>query len=129
MSGPEYAYFYVTGPGTHELVTDILDLAPTAARNVGEVDPSTGRLCRFMRWELHSGLEHSAPLIQHIDALFLYLGPRANELRSLWLEYDLTLQAVGYYSGSHGLHLSREHVRKAAALGVALDLDLYTTDA
>jgi hypothetical protein len=79
-----------------------------------------------MFWQLKSGLDDTVALEQHVESLLLTLGTRAQALRDLWVDYDLTIQCVGYYPGSgHGAHLDREVVRRAAQLGLAFDLDFY----
>jgi predicted P-loop ATPase/GTPase len=79
-----------------------------------------------MFWQLKSGLEDTAALEQHIESLLITLGTKAQALRELWVDYDLTIQCVGYYPGSgHGANLNREVVRRAAQLGLAVDLDFY----
>lgn len=125
----QYAYFHISGPGTHEKITELLDLKPSEAWNIGDINPRNGKARKFMSWRLGSGLDDRQPLDEHIESLFGYLGIRSEALRKLWLDYDLTLQCVGYFAPSgHGVHLSREQVRQAAKLGVAFDLDFYYVD-
>jgi hypothetical protein len=125
----EFAYFHVTGPGTHEDVTALLGLRPSEAWNVGDTNPRNGMLRKSMSWRMSSGLDDTSPLTEHIAALLLWLLPKASDLRQLWVEHDLTLQCVGYFPPSgHGMHFDREQVRKAAQLGLALDLDFYYVD-
>lgn len=84
-----------------------------------------------MSWRLCSGLDDMRPLDEHIKHLFLLLKMKnkAEKLRQLWVEYDLTLQCVGYFAPSgHGVHFSRETIRQAAQLGLAFDLDFYYMD-
>jgi len=82
-----------------------------------------------MAWRLDSGLDDTQPLALHIDALLLIVGAREEDLRDLWLDYDLTIQCVGYYPASgHGVHFDREVVRRAARLGLAFDCDFYYLD-
>ena len=128
MTDRELAYFSVTGPGRHEDITQRLELKPSAAWNSGELN-ARGQPRHEMTWRLDSGLEESEPMERHIDTLLLYLAPRSGSLRELWLDYTLTLQCVGRYSSSHGVHLDRERVRQLAALGIAVDLDLYVVPA
>ena len=124
----EYAYFCVTGPGTHQEVTERLGLHPSEAWNVGDEGPK-GRARLFMSWRLSSGLDDTEPLDRHIQNLLLLLGRRAEALRTLWVDYDLTLQCVGYSPPSgHGAHFDREQIRQAAQLGLAIDLDFYYVD-
>lgn len=122
----EYAYFHISGPGTHEEITALLGLKPSEAWNVGDINPRNGQPRKSMSWRMSSGLDDKHPLDEHVRSLFLYLSTRANALRKLWVEHDLTLQCVGYFAPSaHGFHFTREQVRQAAQLGVALDLDFY----
>ena len=122
MSSPplttrEYAYFHITGPGTHQQVTERLGLEPSEAWNIGDEGPR-GQARRFMSWRLSSGLDDKEPLERHIQSLLLLLGRKAEALRTLWIEYDLTLQCVGYFPASgHGVHFDREQLRQAAQLG------------
>src|SRR5437870_10942160 len=104
----EYAYFKVAGPGTHETVTQALGMTPSECGNVGDPYPRTGRPRRFMAWYLRSGLDDTEELSAHIDSLLLALGPRAEALRSLWVDYTLTMQCVGYFPETgHGAHFDR----------------------
>jgi len=129
LTDRQYAYFHISGPGTHEEITAILGFKPSEAWNVGDINPENGKPRKFMSWRLSSGLDDKHPLDEHIKNLFLYLAIRAEALRKLWVEYDLTLQCVGYFAPSgHGLHFTREQVRQAAQLGIAFDLDFYYLD-
>ena len=125
----EYAYFHITGPGGHEQVTEILNIKPSEAWNVGDINPQSGRPCKFMSWSMSSGLDDKQPLEMHIQSLFIWLHPKADVLRQLWVEYDLTLQCVGYFPPSgHSMHFDREQIRQAAQLGLCFDLDFYYVD-
>ncbi len=63
------------------------------------------------------------------EPLFLSPHTKAEALRKLWVEFDLTLQCVGHFPPSgHGMHFSREQILQAAQLGLASDLDLYNQD-
>jgi hypothetical protein len=125
----EYAYLHITGPGTHEYITETLGIKPTEAWNVGDTNARNGKPRRLMSWRLSSGLDDTQPLAQHIANLFLLLNTRADSLRALWVDYELTLQCVGYFPASgHGVHFNRDQVRHAAQLGLAFDLDFYYVD-
>ena len=129
LTNREYAYFHITGPGTHERVTELMGMSPSEAWNAGDSNPQNGRLCKSMSWRLSSGLDDTHPLEEHIQSLFLYLQLKADILRQLWVEYDLTIQCVGYFPASgHGVHFDREQIRQAAQLGLAFDLDFYYVD-
>ena len=129
LTNREYAYFHVTGPGTHEQITAFLGLEPSEAWNVGDINPRNGKPRKFMSWRLSSGLDDTKSLEQHVQSLFLFLHPKSDALKPLWLDYELTLQCVGYFPPSgHGMHFNREQLRQAAQLGLAFDLDFYYVD-
>ena len=134
MSSPpltdrEYAYIVITGPGRHETITERLGLEPSEAWNVGDQNPNNGKICKTMQWRLKSGLDDTHRLNEHVESLLMCLGRKADALRELWLEYDVTLHCVGYYPPSgHGAHFNRDTIRRAASLGMALDLDFYYVD-
>lgn len=121
-----YAYIHITGPGTHENVTEVLGIKPSEAWNVGDINSRNGKARTWMSWRLSSGLDDTQALDQHIENLFLRLNTKANALRVLWIDYELTLQCVGYFPATgHGAHFNREQIRRAAQLGLAVDLDFY----
>ena len=129
LTNREYAYFHISGPGTHEAITERIGLNPSEAWNVGDINPRNGQPRKFMSWRLSSYRDDKQPLGEHIESLLLYLHPRADVLRALWVDYDLILVCVGYFPPSgHGMHFNREQVRQAAQLGLALDLDFYYVD-
>lgn len=129
LTNREYAYFHVSGPGTHEAITERIGIKPSEAWNVGDINPRNGQSRKFMSWRLSSYKDDTRPLSEHIESLLLYLHPRADALRALWVDYDLILVCVGYFPPSgHGMHFNREQVRQAAQLGLALDLDFYYVD-
>jgi hypothetical protein len=122
-----YAYVRITGRGRHEDITSILGMQPTEAWNVDDINSRHGRPRKFMAWEFRSGLDDTHELEEHIRALLLWFDVKAEDLRRLWVDYDITLQCVGYFPAScgSGVHFDREVVRRAAALGMAIDLDHY----
>lgn len=129
LTSREYAYFHVGGPGTHEQVTEILGIKPSEAWNVGDINSRNGKPWKSMSWRLSSHLEDTEPLEMHIKRLFFHLRPKADALRRLWVDYNLTLQCVGHFpSSGHGVHFDREQIRQAANLGLAFDLDFYYVD-
>ncbi len=125
----EHAYFKVTGPGAHEAITKLIGFKPSEAWNIGDISSRDGKPRKHMRWILSSDLDDTKPLREHIGTILLYLKPKTDTLRSLGLDYDLTLQCVGYFPASgHGAHFDREQIRQIAQLGLALDLDFYYVD-
>lgn len=130
LTSREYAYVHIHGPGTHETISEALGLQPHEAWNVGDINPRNGKPRNNMFWAFRSGLDDTHSVEEHIQSLFLTFHTRSERLRPLWLEYDITLQCVGYFPPSHGpgIHFNREVVRQAAQLGMAIDCDLYFVD-
>ena len=130
LTARRYAYICISGPGKHETITERLGLMPTYACNVGDINEKNGRPHKFMRWEFRSGLDDTHPLEQHIQQLLLWFNVKAEAVRGLWVEYDLTLQCVGHFPLSHGpgVHFNREVIRQAGQLGLAIDCDFYFTE-
>jgi hypothetical protein len=126
----EYAYVHISGPGTHEAISETLGLKPSEAWNIGDINPRNGRPRKDMHWGLGGSLDDTHPIEEHIQSLVLFFRPNSAALRSLWVEYDITLQCVGHYPLNHGpgIHLDREVVRQAAQLAMAIDCDMYWVD-
>jgi hypothetical protein len=128
LTNREYAYFHVTGPGHHEVITEKLSISPSEAWAEGDPRPRGG-LYQFMRWQLNSGHDDMEPLEKHIESLLAILSTRTQALRDLSADYDLTIQCVGYYPASgHGAHLRRDVIKAAAQLCLSFDLDFYYVD-
>lgn len=126
MTPRELAYVAISGPGQHEEVTKALRFKPSEAWNPGDIDPRNGKARTSMKWILRSGLDDKQRLEEHIRSLIVILGTRTDELRTLWVDFNIVLQCVAYLpSWTHGVHLDREVVRQAALLGCAIDFDLY----
>lgn len=136
MSSPplttrEFAYLAVIGDGAHQEVTEILGIEPSLAWNAGDPSERTGRIQKRMFWKKESGLDDKEELSKHIEAIFLIVGLRHKEIKELFFRgYDPYIQCVGYYPETgHGTHLSREIVRNAGQLNLAIDLDFYQVSA
>lgn len=132
MSSPplttrEYAYLAVIGDGTHEEVTEILRIEPSLAWNAGEPSERTGRIQKRMLWQRNSGLDDKEELSKHIEAIFFLLGQKHQEIKELFFRgFDPYIQCVGYYTeSSFGNHLSRDIIRQAGQLNLAIDINLH----
>ena len=128
LTNREYAYFKVVGLGNQEVITERLGWEPSNAWSVGDKKPRGG-VQQWMFWTLNSGHDDTKPLDTHIESLLLTLEMKAETIRQLSMDYELTIQCVGYYPASgHGANLNREVIRRAAQLGLAFDLDFYYID-
>ncbi|WP_425445621.1 DUF4279 domain-containing protein [Xanthomonas pisi] len=115
----------MVGGGRYEDVTQLLGIEPSVAHNPGDTN-KVGHAFKSMHWQLNSGFAEDRPLAEHIEALLAWLVPRAAALRELWLDSSLYFQCSVKCTHTFGLHLSREHIRQMAALGIGLDLDGYS---
>src|SRR5687767_1678855 len=102
LTSREFCYVFIPGPGSHEAVSERLGIAPSEAWNIGDISPRTGRPRKRMTWKLESGLDDSRPMSEHMASLLLALRPRTEEVRALWVDYELILQCVGYYPPTVG---------------------------
>ncbi len=126
LTNREYAYFRITGKGSHSKITKVLGLEPTNKWSEGDINPRNKFPRKFMNWNLESGLDDTHPIEEHIKKLFSVLEPLETLLLELGKEYELYIQCVGYFPASgHGIHIDREMIKKACMLGLAFDLDFY----
>lgn len=136
MSSPplttrEYAYLSITGIGTHQEITEVLGIEPSMAWNAGDINERNGKAQKSLHWKKSSGLDDRENLESHLDAIFFTLTNKHKAIQELFFKgYEPYIQCVGYYpDAGHGTHLSREIVRKAGQLNLAIDLDFYQVSA
>jgi len=110
-----------------QAVTKLLDIAPTDAWRVGDPVSDQPTMTRnHSRWTLASGCGLEAPVEDHLHALLTILEERRERIREVAQRYSVELQCAIYYEDdTAGIHLSEDVVRRVAALGLAIDLDLY----
>ena len=123
-----YAYFRIRADELPlDEISTQLGLQPTESWNRGEVGKYVP-ICKDSGWCLHSPLPPSTTdLLAHIEAVLDVLRPRAEVIRALSQRYATYLVCTGKYDDtvSPGLFLSRENIALIAALGLAIDADLY----
>ncbi|HZM85003.1 MAG TPA: DUF4279 domain-containing protein [Blastocatellia bacterium] len=121
-----YAYFAVVGSGMYAIVSERLGLGPSRAWNEGDPKPSGGTYS-FMRWCLETDIGHNRPVQEHLEVLLPILEDHAEAIRSLAPQYEAVIQCVGYFGEpSPGFHLDAPTIARIAALGLAVDFDLYS---
>jgi hypothetical protein len=113
-----------------QAVTKLMDIAPTEAWLVGDPFPNHSTATRnHSRWTLASGCSKEAPVEEHLGALLTILEQRCERVREAAQRYEVEIQCAIYYEDeTPGIHLSEEVIRRVAALGLAIDLDLYFVD-
>lgn len=121
-----YAYFVLFGDFDPEEITRRVGIVPTNTEHVGQVNRRSGRRAEYARWELRPNLASPADLEDHVTAVLAALSPAFEEFCQLGRKHEAVIQCVVYaYSSQAGQHFSRDHIRQAALLGAAIDLDLY----
>jgi hypothetical protein len=122
-----YAYFWAEGfPGTSAQVTALMGIEPSETRAAGDLSGS-GRVVQSNQWVLRSPLVRGDhPIQDYLEALLPLLESRSSAVRRLAEGCSIGINCVGYYYGANpGLHLSAQLIGRLAALGVAVDFDLY----
>jgi hypothetical protein len=121
-----YAYFAVIGEGPHSEIGARLRLEPSRAWSAGDPRPGGG-VYPATKWFLESGLDRTRPLEEHVSALLPILESKAEAIRAMSPQYEIILQCVGYFENpSPGFHLDAPTIQRIAALGLAIDFDLYS---
>lgn len=129
LTNREYAYFRVTGKGSHEKFSKIIGIEPTNQWSEGDINPRNSKPRKFMNWNLESGLDDTHGIEEHIEVLLSVLEPLKDTLSKLAEEYEFCIQCVGYFPASgHGIHLDKSTIKKAANLGLSVDYDFYYID-
>lgn len=130
LTSREYAYMRIVGDsGDHSTITTELGIDPTNAWNKGDPNPKNGRVRNFTSWQLESGLNDMHAIEEHLVELFRIFEPLSEKLLTLSQRFDIYIQCVGYFPASgHGIHIEKSHVKMAAAMGAAFDLDFYYVD-
>jgi len=125
----QYAYFTV---GTEvnafdpDEVTARLGLTPTKSWRAGEVNPVTGRECKFDRWSLYSRLAATAFLEEHLRDVLDQIEVRAEAVEAVSREFGASIALVAYYvAGFPGLHIDSDIVARLARFDLSVDCDFY----
>ena len=129
LTNREYAYFQVSGHGSHMSFTNEIGIDPTTCWSEGDINPRTQRPYKFMAWHLESGLDDTHSIEEHIARLFEKLIPLETKLNKLSNNYELCIQCVGYFpSVVHGIHIDKQMISVAHKLALTFDYDFYYID-
>ena len=110
------------------VVTSVLGIAPTTAWAKGDPLPRHPKARRtHSRWTLQSPLPLQAHVDDHIEALLSLLEPLTERIRDCAERFPTEFGCAIYYyqDFTPGIHFSEQAVQRTAALGLAIDLDLY----
>jgi uncharacterized protein DUF4279 len=116
-------------------VSEMLSLTPIVSWLKGESIQRTARKHKTNGWRLSSGLDNTAELDDHINALFAKIKPALSNFNNLPTSTEKEVSCVIYiYHKTNNtdeehrtppIHLEREHVEILNQMGAEFDLDLY----
>jgi hypothetical protein len=122
----QYAYLTVVGEFSPETITAQLGLQPSDVWMKGDLNEKTHLERKFSRWSLHSRLERSASLENHVRDVLEQVLPKAEQIRRIGTEYQVGVQLVGYfYTDYPGFCMDRGLISGLAHLNVGIDCDFY----
>jgi hypothetical protein len=122
----QYAYFTICGDFDPAEISALVGVVPTESWLKGDVSPSTHLERKFSRWSLHSRLERTRELEDHIGDVILQLCPRKLQFLEISLRYGGVMQLVAYFNTHYpGYHWERELVESLADYALSVDFDLY----
>ena len=121
----QFAYLAITGTGPLRVITEAMGIEPSSGHASADVNPKSGRQWGLTYWQLGSHIGDDRPLVEHIEALLLWLSRRQGAVNQLAADFDLTIQCVCHADNTFGFHLNREIIRQLGQLHVALDYDAY----
>jgi len=123
----QYAYFHATGLFDPVEMTRIIGAEPSDYWAAGEEFARRGHPLRRQtsKWTLHSGLDETKRLSEHVDCLLHALVRHRAGLLEAATMAKLQIVCVGYCAQSFGWDLEVEHMRLASALNVGFSFDAY----
>lgn len=111
------------------VISKLMQCDPTSILVVGQPKPNVPTmLSRANMWILNSPLPRTAHVEEHLEALLPLLETRAEAIEELVKVHqaDIGINCSIYYRDfTPGIHLSQSLLKRIAALGLYLDLDLY----
>jgi hypothetical protein len=121
-----YAYFSLRGSFAPNDITRRVGVTPTQTAREGDAIGTTSKNRPCSLWALHSRLEASAPLEEHVRDVLDQLDASKAEFVELSRELDGTMQLVGYFHDVNpGVHFDPEIVRRTAEYSLCIDCDFY----
>jgi len=121
-----YAYFHVSGSFDPDHITRTVGVTPTETKREGDVIGTTPKKRPSSLWALHSRVNPSAPLDEHVRDVLNQLDSSKAAFEKLSREQGGTMQLVGYFRDvSPGVHFDLETVRRCADYGLCIDCDFY----
>ncbi len=121
-----YAYFHVAGSFDPAQITERVGVNPTKSSLEGSAIERTQMVRKCSRWELHSRLETTATLEEHVVDVLNQLDEKRNAFRQLSAELDGVMELVGYFHAYYpGLTFERGVIERLAEYSLSMDCDFY----
>ena len=121
-----YAYFHVRGSFDPDDVTRRVGVTPTETKREGDAIGTTPMKRPCSLWALHSRVNASAPIHEHVRNVLDHLDSNKAAFEKLSRELGGTMQLVGYFHDVNpGVHFDVETVRRSANYGLCIDCDFY----
>ena len=104
-----YAYFHVRGSFDPDDVTRSVGVTPTETKREGDTIGTTSKKRPCSLWALHSRVDPSAALDEHVRDVVDQLNPNKSGIEKLSRELGGTMQLVGYFRDVNpGVHFDLE---------------------
>jgi hypothetical protein len=121
-----YAYFHVAGSFDPGQITERVGVNPTKSFLEGSAIERSQMVRKCSRWELHSRLETTAALEEHVVDVLNQLDEKRNAFRQLCAELGGVMELVGYFHAYYpGLTFERDVIERLAACSLSMDCDFY----
>jgi hypothetical protein len=121
-----YAYFHVRGSFDPDEITRKVAKNPTETAREGDAIGGSSKKRPCSLWALHSRLERTAPLEEHVRDVLDQLDTNREAFETLSRELGGTMELVGYFREREpGVALEREIVQRMAKYALMLDCDFY----
>lgn len=120
-----YAYIKFTGTGNVSLITQLLNLEPSLAWNLGD-RRSDGSIYNFSNWSYENNDFEKEQLDEAITEILIFVESNIGRFKQIPNCFALTIQCVGYHKSTFsGFYLSKQLIERLSTIGAAVDFDLY----
>ncbi len=121
-----YAYFHLAGSFDPAQITERVGVHPTKSSLEGSAIEQTPMVRKTSRWELHSRLETTATLEEHVVDVLNQLDDKRNAFKQLSVELGGVMELVGYFHAYYpGLTFERDVIKRIAGYSLSMDCDFY----
>jgi Domain of unknown function (DUF4279) len=116
----------VSGSFDPAQITERMGIKPTKSSLDGDLIEHTKMARKTSRWMLHSRLDKTASLEEHVSDVLDQLDARKFDFKQLSSELDGVIELVGYFYGDYpGLFFDRDVIRRLSEYSLSMDCDFY----